>query len=308
MQPQPNSIVVAACQHCTIVMLAAVSAHVRATLRPTDHPARQYPRCDGGRPSLCCVLLGMADDIAEGTKTLIAAALAALALIHAEPARAQGIPVIDVQSIAQEIMQVTQQVTQITNQMTQIQNQVTSLANEAQMLATLPMDFAADITGMMGELQGLLGQAQGLGFQVTNIVDQFRALYPEAYPANADIMAIAGQARQWIDEVRRAIEAAEQVQNQVFARAPTTQAQVSAAVSASAGAVGQTQAIQATNQILGEMAAQLQQMNALLVSLSRSVNATQAREAAVEAQHDAIHQRFMRDWGTGASYPIDPFQ
>ncbi len=56
------------------------------------------------------------------------------------------------------------------------------------------------------------------------------------------------------------------------------------------------------------MAAQLQQMNALLVSLSRSVNATQAREAAVEAQHDAIHQRFMRDWGTGASYPIDPFQ
>jgi P-type conjugative transfer protein TrbJ len=308
MQSQPNDKLTAAYRHCTFVMLAAASAEIRSTLRPFDARPRQYPKDDAGRPNVLCVLLGMADDVAEGTKTLITAALAALALLHAEPVRAQGIPVIDVQSIAQEIMQVTHQVTQIANQMTQIQNQVTSLANEAQMLATLPMDFAADITGMMGELQGLLGQAQGLGFQVTTIVDQFRALYPEAYPADADIMAIAGQARQWVDEVRRAIEAAEQVQNQVFARVPTIEAQVSAAVSASAGAVGQTQAIQATNQILGEMSAQLQQMNALLVSLGRSINATQAREAAAQAQHDAIHQRFMRDWGTGASYPIDPFQ
>jgi P-type conjugative transfer protein TrbJ len=118
--------------------------------------------------------------------------------------------VIDVQSIAQEIMQVTHQVTQITNQMTQIQNQVTSLGNEAKMLTTLPLDFTADLAGALQQFQSVLQTAQGLSYTAMDAIAPFRALYPELYDQAMSVAQIASQGQQWISQTRRAIETATQ--------------------------------------------------------------------------------------------------
>lgn len=223
-------------------------------------------------------------------------------------AHAQGIPVIDVQSIAQEIMQVTHQVTQITNQMTQIQNQVTSLGNEAKMLTTLPLDFTADLAGALQQFQSVLQTAQGLSYTAMDTIAPFRALYPELYDQAMSVAQIASQGQQWISQTRRAIETATQAQNDVARAIAGTEARVSAAVSGSAGAVGQTQAIQAGNQILGELSSQLAGLQDLLITQARADQARLAQEAATYDQQDAIRQKLWSDYGQSGHLSTDPFQ
>ena len=83
----------------------------------------------------------------------------------------------------------------------------------------------------------------------------------------------------WRTNNQQAIQAALQLQNQVAQGQTTTTSQVQTAVAASQAAAGQTSAIQAGNQLLATVTAQLTQLQNLLITQARAEQllAAQAR-------------------------------
>ena len=82
------------------------------------------------------------------------------------------------------------------------------------------------------------------------------------------------------------------MQNQIARGQPTTAAQVAQAVQASQGAAGQTAAIQATNQLLATVSAQLTQLQNLLITQARAEQTLAAQAQATQAAANADRQRF----------------
>jgi P-type conjugative transfer protein TrbJ len=82
------------------------------------------------------------------------------------------------------------------------------------------------------------------------------------------------------------------MQNLIAQNQPTTTSQVQAAVAASQGAAGQTSAIQATNQLLATVSAQLTQLQNLLITQARAEQVLAAQAQASQAAGAADSQRF----------------
>jgi P-type conjugative transfer protein TrbJ len=82
------------------------------------------------------------------------------------------------------------------------------------------------------------------------------------------------------------------MQNRIAQGQPVTTSQVTSAVGASQGAAGQTSAIQATNQLLATVTAQLTQLQALLITQARAEQTLAAQAQASQAAGAADSQRF----------------
>jgi P-type conjugative transfer protein TrbJ len=99
----------------------------------------------------------------------------------------------------------------------------------------------------------------------------------------------------WRQNNALALQDALRMQNQIAQGQPTTSAQVASAVTASQGAAGQTAAIQASNQLLATVSAQLTQLQNLLITQARAEQTLAAQAAASQAAGAADSQRF---WAT----------
>ena len=138
------------------------------------------------------------------------------------------------------------------NEVTQIQNQITSLANEARQLVSLPLNLVNEINGAIGQYTALLNEGRGIAYQYEAAVGQFEALYAQGFGGNGSFMQRAqGMMNQMREAGRLATTA-----TAVFDRLCAQQTRVGQLVAASQAAVGQMQVEQASNQLLGEMAAQ----------------------------------------------------
>ena len=99
----------------------------------------------------------------------------------------------------------------------------------------------------------------------------------------------------WRQNNALALQQALQMQNAIAQGQPITSAQVASAVSASQGAAGQTSAIQATNQLLAAVTAQLTELQNLLITQARAEQTLAAQVQASQATGEADSQRF---WAT----------
>ena len=96
----------------------------------------------------------------------------------------------------------------------------------------------------------------------------------------------------WRQNNALALQQALQMQNAIAQGQPITSAQVASAVIASQGAAGQTSAIQATNQLLATVTAQLTQLQNLLITQARAEQTLAAQVQASQASGEADSQRF----------------
>jgi P-type conjugative transfer protein TrbJ len=219
---------------------------------------------------------------------LFSAALAASLLLAAQPPVAQAqVAVIDLKAILQAEQQVSQG-------LTQIQRLESQLSNQAAMLQHLQTDITGPIAQITGQATAILQQAQGIGYNAQSVAQQYASLYPTTMPG-ASLASTQASLATWRQNNALALQDALRMQNQIAQGQPTTSAQVASAVSASQGAAGQTAAIQASNQLLATVSAQLTQLQNLLITQARAEQTLAAQAAASQAAGAADSQRF---WAT----------
>ncbi len=233
---------------------------------------------------------------------LFAAGVGVLAMLSAvAPARAAW-PVIDVANLGQNILTAAHTLEEVNNQITQIQQFVQMLENQARNLTSLPFSILSQLQSSMGQLNSLMGQAQSLAYTVNQLEQQFRQLYPTYGGPVTQAGLLADARARWKASVNT-YQHTMTVQSQIVAAIPTDQAQLSALVDQSQGAIGSLQALQATNQLLALQSRQLSATQDLMAANARAQSAEAMRNAEVEEGARAEWQRF---WGNGASYTPAP--
>lgn len=218
-------------------------------------------------------------------KVLSAASTLLVLTLAATPPPAQAqMAVVDVKAILQAEQQVS-------NELTQIQRLESQLTNQAAMLQKLQTDVTGPITQIASQATGILQQAQGIGYGAQNIAGQYASLYPQTMPG-ASLATTQASLASWRNNNALAIQQALAMQNLIAQGQPTTTSRVQAAVSASQGAAGQTSAIQATNQLLATVSAQLTQLQNLLITQARAEQVLAAQAQASQATGAADSQRY----------------
>jgi P-type conjugative transfer protein TrbJ len=212
------------------------------------------------------------------------ASFLALALAASPTEVSAQMAVVDVKAIFQAEQQVA-------NSLTQIQRLESQLTNQAAMLQKMQTDITGPIAQIASQATGILQQAQGIGYGAQSSAQQFASLYPSTMPGASRATTQASLAT-WRTNNAQAIQQALAMQNLIAQGQPITTSQVQAAVAASQRAAGQTSAIQATNQLLATVSAQLTELQNLLITQARAEQVLAAQAQASQAAGAADSQRF----------------
>lgn len=189
----------------------------------------------------------------------------------------------------------------------QIRNQVKELENQTRMLASLNYDSTGDIRQIVESTRSLINQTQGIAYNIGSINGQFEDLYPSQYDS-AGFDELESQRIEWLDQTRESQRHAMAVQAQVSENIPRTHAEVDALVSRSNGAQGQTAAVQATNQLLGTVSAQISELQILLMTQTRALNSFMAAQNEKEEQARAVSQKARQGMADYTPVSTNPFK
>jgi P-type conjugative transfer protein TrbJ len=174
----------------------------------------------------------------------------------------------------QQVAQGVQQLQQLENQLTAQQAMIQSLGSDA---------TSATIGTINANALQILQQAQGIGFNSANAGQAFATAYPTTSTvAGFNNTQLASALSAWQGNNASALQTAIRMQGQVASNQAATSTAVQNAVNASNGASGQTAAIQATNQLLAAVAAQLAQLQAILITQGQA-QATLAAQSQTDA-------------------------
>jgi P-type conjugative transfer protein TrbJ len=214
----------------------------------------------------------------------MAAIAAAAALFAAAPAYAQY-EVYDPWTYQEQTItytQAVQQVAQGVQELTQLQNQLTAQQNMIQNLGS--DSTSAQLAAINSAAANILQQATGIGFNSATAGTTFANTYPPGTTvAGFNNQQLASALNTWLANNTAALQTSVQVQNAVAQNRTATTTAVQNAVNASNAATGQTAAVQATNQLLAAVAAQLAQLQDILITQSQAQVALAAAKQASSA-------------------------
>lgn len=215
--------------------------------------------------------------------SIVAAFILALSATAPAPIAHAQMTVIDPTNLAQNLLQATRALEQINNQMRQIE-QATA------MLRQNPLQLSPELSQSIDDARSLFQTAQGLAFEVNEVGDNLRMLYPETWE-EFDLDQVLQQSNQWTressDSLRRAMEAEARAAEAMNHR----RGQIDRALGSSSSAEGQTGAIQATNQLLGIQTAQLADIQTLLIAQGRALETERMERLAREQRAREIQRR-----------------
>lgn len=232
-----------------------------------------------------------------GTATAIA-----LAAVTA-PAHAQY-EVYDPWTYQEQAITYTQAVQQVANGVSQLAQLQSQLQAQQSMLQNLGSDnTSGTLAGVNTQAQQILQQAQGIGYSSASAGQAFSSQYP---PSSSVSGFNSGQLNSalsvWQNNNSAALQSAVNMQASVASNQAATATAVQNAVNASNNAPGQTAAIQATNQLLAAVAAQLAQLQAILLTQSQA----QATLSAQQQQDSATAQSLVTTTQTQIQTTITP--
>jgi type IV secretion system protein TrbJ len=226
---------------------------------------------------------------------IIAAILSIALLLSVGPGSAQ-IQVFDPVNYAQNLQTAANTLKQINNQLTGLQNQTQMLLNQAKHLVSLPTSLASAIDQTFAQTQTILRNVDRIAYDVQAIGQAF-ASYQHFNASQSDQQLVALAQGRWqtsIDAFQHSLSVGATTVNNLSA----TQTQTGTLVSASQSAVGQLQATQAGNQLLGVQSRQLSDLTALVAAQSRATALELARKAAAEDQAREQISRFLNNGQT----------
>ena len=208
------------------------------------------------------------------------------------PARAQMI-VYDPSNYAQNVLQAARALQQINNQITSLQNQTQMLLNQAKNLANLPYSSLQTIVQSLERTQQLLKEAQRVAYDVNQIDQAFKRLYPQGYTGATSSQQLVSDAKERWQNSLAAYQDAMRVQAGAVGNLDTTRTETDALVSSSQLAVGALQAVQAGNQLVALQTRQLADLTAVVAAQSRAQSLAGARTTANQEQAREQLSRFL---------------
>lgn len=201
------------------------------------------------------------------------------------------------------------------NQATQLQHEVTSLQNQATNLVNIPNQLWSTVQADLNRVQTLFASGSAISFMSGNIASEFAAKYPglQGYSTTGVTPQLLTQKQQQWDTDTLSLTqnslSSLQLQNNDFATEQQVLAGLQAQSSSSQGAL---QALQVSDQMLGELIAQMQKLRQLImiqVQMQAAAQAQSADRAAVyqtwqatlNAPYTASYGN--QTFGTGATFP-----
>jgi len=210
------------------------------------------------------------------------------------PARAQ-MTVIDPTNLAQNLLQATRALEQINNQIRQIEQ-------ATQMLRQNPLQLSPELTQSISEARELFNTAQGIAFEVNQVGENLRTLYPETWE-DFDLADVLQQSERWEQESRASLQRAMEAEARAVRSIEGSRNRIDRALQSSSSAEGQTGAIQASNQLLGVTASQLAEIHALLIAQGRALETERMERLAREERAREIQRHAFPTETTRSTEP-----
>lgn len=233
------------------------------------------------------------------TGSIITAGLTIGLLPPTEPAGAAGLTVFDSANYSQNVMTAARTLQQVNNQIRSLQNEAQGLMNQAKNLSRIGFPELEALRDALREIDTLMGQAQGIRFQVHDLDQRFRQLFPEDLAAALTTDGQVVAARQRLGAAFEAYRHTMTVQARVVESVRGDAETLNNIVAKSQNAEGTLQASQATNQLLALAAKQQFQIENLMAAQYRADAIEQARRAQAEADARTATTKFL---GTGTAY------
>ncbi|MBX3431408.1 MAG: P-type conjugative transfer protein TrbJ [Hyphomonadaceae bacterium] len=231
----------------------------------------------------------------KALRSLVMLGLAAIvAVTPMAPARAQ-MAVIDPTNLAQNLLQATRALEQINNQIRQIEQ-------ATQMLRQNPLQLSPELTQSISEARELFDTAQGIAFEVNQVGENLRTLYPETWE-DFDLEGVLQQSERWEQESRDSLQRAMEAEARAARSIEGSRNRIDRALQSSSSAEGQTGAIQASNQLLGVTASQLAEIHALLIAQGRALETERMERLAREERAREIQRRAFPTETTRSTEP-----
>ena len=231
----------------------------------------------------------------KALRSLVMLGLAAIvAVTPIAPARAQ-MAVIDPTNLAQNLLQATRALQQINNQIRQIEQ-------ATQMLRQNPLQLSPELTQSISEARELFDSAQGIAFEVNQVGENLRTLYPETWE-DFDLAGVLQQSERWEQESRDSLQRAMEAEARAARSIEGSRNRIDRALQSSSSAEGQTGAIQASNQLLGVTASQLAEIHALLIVQGRALETERMERLAREERAREIQRRAFPTETTRSTEP-----
>jgi type IV secretion system protein TrbJ len=226
-------------------------------------------------------------------------------------ARAQ-LTVIDPANLVQNIVSALHSVQSVLNQVTQISHEVQGLAYQAQNLQNMPASVTNGVMGQYAlQFQQLVGAMQnlnGIAQNVASLTARYNATYPNSALAqgplsNANVMS---QLTGWLNQSRSVYQGAYATQAQVIATLPADTTNVQTLLRTSGSSQGALDAIQAGNQLNGQIAAQLMKMNQQMAATNQAQLNWIAEQTQLIAQAQKTSQNAMVGYTAPSAATVRP--
>lgn len=222
------------------------------------------------------------------TSYILPALIAAVTL--AEPV--QSLTVFDPSNYTQNVLSASRALEQINNQIKSLQNQAQMLINQTKNLTQLNYNSLLKLQDNIAQTQMLLKDAQNISYNVKNIDEQFRTTYGEADMSASDKKMVEDARHRWRNTVG-GIQDSMRVQAQVVDNIDSNKTETRKLVEKSQSAEGSLQALQAGNQLLSVLGAQISDLIAISASSGRAADLDAAERKAAHEQGQEQTRRFL---------------
>ena len=229
----------------------------------------------------------------RGIATLVL--IAALGFSNAPASHAQfGGVVYDPANYVQNFYTAVRSYTQIIRQAQQLRNEASMLINQAKHLSRLDVNSAADLNRILNEIAYLNNQAENVAYDVNRTRQLIREHFPETYEGmSQNELTIQAEAQFAMSE--RAQSEAMLMQSKMVESLQDDRALLGQLMNKSHASVGELQATQSTNQLMGLLVKQSMQAQQMQVTQSRAASLEATRQLAIEKEARARRRLFLGD-------------
>jgi len=222
------------------------------------------------------------------------AAIAVLGFAQTPAANAQffGGIVYDPTNYAQNFRTAVHNYSQLIRQAQQLRNEANMLINQAKHLSKLDVNSVNELNHILGEIAYLNTQAENVAYEVNRTRQLVQQHYPEDYLNMSEDEVLAQAETQW-KMSQRAYNEAMVMQSKMVESLESDRVILNQLMNSSHGAIGELQATQSTNQLMGLLVKQSMQAQHMAITQARADSIEAARRIALEEEGRARHKKFM---------------
>ena len=230
-------------------------------------------------------------------------AAAGIAMLMMAAPQASAFKVFDPWNYKENLLTAVRSLEEIDNQVKQLTNEAQMLLKMDQNLENLGSSIGGGVKDSLGEIEALLKRAGGLALSVTETESEVKRLFPSEY-----VSALSGDeslklAKERWDETLAAFKRTMTMEAVVAETNSDDGNMLADLLSKSSTAIGNLQAVQAGNELLGLGVKQQLQLQTLLAAEQRATSLDRARALASQEESRLRFQSFV---GDGTAYTRTP--